>query len=117
MATVITNDRVFLNIDIGLVHKCSVFKSIYEECDGNLFPVPNVNCKMMTTIIQFYETGEISDTEPCMLDLLLAADFLGYEELLDYGAKVVADSLKGKSASEIREYFGMTSTPAPTPVS
>ena len=66
----------------------------------------------MVKVIEFFRTRNITDADEYMLQILMAADFLGYEELLDYGAKVVADSLKGKSTTEIRSYFGLT-----TPVS
>lgn len=112
MATLVTSDGVFLNVELEMVNRCSVLKGIHEECGGNLFPIPNVNCKVMTKMVEFYKTGNLTDAGDCMLDILLAADFVGYEELLDYGAKMVADSLKGKSATEIRRYFSL-----PTPVS
>lgn len=61
----------------------------------------------MKNIIEFNTSGKISNADDRMLEILMAADFLGYEELLDYGARIVADSLKGKSAQEIRTYFGI----------
>jgi len=112
MATVITSDGVFLNVELEFVNKCSVLKGAQEECGSDLFPIPNVNCRVLVKVIEFFRTGRLTDAEETMLQILMAADYLGYEELLDHGAKVVADNLRGKSANEIRSYFGLT-----TPVS
>lgn len=111
MATVVTSDGVFLNVRLGFIEKCSVLNDIHQTCNCDLFPIPNVNCKALTKMVEFYETGQMTGADDCMLQILLAADYLGYEELLDYGAKLVADSLKGKSATEIRRYFGLEVTP------
>lgn len=82
-----------------------------EECgESGLFPIPNVNSETMRRIIEFHSTGRLSSTDN-MLELMVACDYLNYEELLDYGAKVVADGLKGKSPVEIRKYFGIEVTP------
>lgn len=105
MATLITSDGVFLNVEFGLITRCSVLKSMHEECHCDLFPLPNVNCKVLMKIVEFYRTGMLTEVE---LNILIAADYLGYEELLDYGAKRVADGLRGKSAPEIRRYFGIS---------
>ena len=115
MSTVITSDGVFMGVDEKLIVSCSLFKSITEDCeDFTMIPIPNVNSEIMGKVIEFSNTGCITGADDLMLQILMAADYIGYEELLDYGARIVADSLKGKSAQEIRNYFGITQ---PTPVS
>jgi hypothetical protein len=39
--------------------------------------------------------------------MMLAADYLGYEKLLDAGSKTVAESLKGRDPKEIRDICGL----------
>lgn len=108
MTLLVTSDNVVLEATPNLIKNCSVLTSMVEDCeDSSVVPIPNVNCSTMKNIIEFNTSGKISNADDRMLEILMAADFLGYEELLDYGARIVADSLKGKSAQEIRTYFGI----------
>ncbi len=79
---------------------------MYEDAvaDG-VAPLP-INSNVLKRIIYFNTYGHL-DHHDEMIDLLLACDYLNYDELLDYGARIVADSLRGKSTSEIRTFFGM----------
>ena len=79
---------------------------MYEDAvaDG-VAPLP-INSNVLKRIIYFNTYGHL-DHHDEMIDLLLACDYLNYDELLDYGARIVADSLRGKSASEIRTFFCM----------
>lgn len=79
-----------------------------EDVDdmGGVTQIPNINSNVMKRIIYFNTFGHLEDHDD-MINLLLACDYLDYEELLDYGARIVADSLRGRSATEIRAFFGM----------
>jgi hypothetical protein len=80
---------------------------IMEDCDGGgIIPLSNVNADVMKRIIFFNTSGYLEHHDD-MINLMLACDFLNYDELLDYAARIVADGLKGKSAREIRTFFGM----------
>jgi hypothetical protein len=103
-------DGVFLNLESELVERCKTLSQCVEGCGENMIPIPNVNSETMKRIIEFSTTGNLSSTEN-MLELMMASDYLNYEELLDYGAKVVADGLRGKSPVEIRRYFGIEVNP------
>ena len=108
MTLLVTSDNVFLDAQPNLIRSCSVLTNMVEDCDDTaLVPIPNVNYSTMLSIIEFSNTGKVSNADDRMLEILLAADFLGYEELLDYGARIVANSLKGKTAQQIRTYFGI----------
>lgn len=108
MTLLVTSDNVVMEAQSNLIKNCSVLTSMVEDCsDTDVFPIPNVNCLTMNNIIEFSNTGKISCADDRMLEILMAADFLGYEELLDYGARIVANSLKGKSAQQIKTYFGI----------
>ena len=108
MPVLVTSDGVFLDAPLNLIQNCSVLTIMTEDCENaDIVPISQVNCLTLTSIIEFSNTGKISNADDRMLEILMAADFLGYEELLDYGARIVADNLKGKSAQEIRRYFGI----------
>ena len=86
---------------------------ILEDCDpGYRVPLANVDGATMERIIEFDKTGRL-DHHNDMITLMLACDYLNFDELLDYAARVVADSLKGKSVTEIRRFFSIQET---TPV-
>ena len=80
---------------------------ITEDCDDHgIIPLSNVNSDVMKRIIFFHTSGYLEHHDD-MINLMLACDFLNYDELLDYAARIVADSLKGKSASEIRKFLSI----------
>jgi len=111
MVLAIMCDGMCLNLDSKFVESCKTISQCLEDCGGSgLFPIPNVNSETMKRIIEFHSTGILTSTDN-MLELMMACDYLNYDELLDYGAKVVADGLKGKSPAEIRKYFRIEVTP------
>lgn len=101
-----TCDGVIFNLNSKIVRDCKVLSMMYEDAvaDG-VAPLP-INSNVLKRIIYFNTYGHL-DHHDEMIDLLLACDYLNYDELLDYGARIVADSLRGKSTSEIRTFFGM----------
>lgn len=115
MATVVTNDGSTLNLNSKLVEKCKMLSMILEDCDsGDRLPLTNVDRVTMERIIEFDKTGKLSHHDD-MITLMLACDYLNFDELLDYAAHIVADNLKGKSAKEIRRFLSIQE-PTPVPV-
>ena len=113
MAKVQTNDGHVLEIPQGLVDACSTLKMVCEmtDCTENdtWAPLPNVDAVTLETVVRFFESGSLPEFhEPRdAFPIMLAADYLGYENLLDAGSKSVAESLKGRDAKEIRDIFGL----------
>lgn len=107
MASVVTSDGVLFDIDSNFIQKCKMLSYMFED-SGSVFaaPLPNVSSDVMNKILKYHETGSLENDDE-MLSVLLACDFLAYDELLDHGCKMVADSLRGKSAKEIRSIFGL----------
>jgi len=109
MTKVQTNDGHVLEIPQGLVDACSTLKMVCEmtDCTENdtWVPLPNIDSKIMETVVRFFESGSLPEfQEPRdAFPMMLAADYLGYENLLDTGSKSVAESLKGRDAKEIRK--------------
>ena len=107
MTKVQTNDGHVHEIPQGLVDECSTLKMVCDmtDCtDETWVPLPNIDSKIMETVVRFFESGSLTEfTFPVML----AADYLGYENLLDAGSKAIAESLKGRDPKEIRDIFGL----------
>ena len=108
MTKVQTNDGHVHEIPQGLVDECSTLKMVCDmtDCTDNetWVPLPNIDSKIMETVVRFFESGSLTEfTFPVML----AADYLGYENLLDAGSKAIAESLKGRDPKEIRDIFGL----------
>lgn len=107
MATVITCDNRSFDIHPDLVNRCGTLVGALDATDGACtIPLPNVDSDVLKRIIDYHAKGKLESRED-LTPLLLACDFLAYEELLDHGCKVVADSLRGKSAGEIRSIFSL----------
>lgn len=105
MTVVVANDGVSFNLSSKLTQDCKMLTMIMEDCEeGGVIPISNVNSDVMKRIIFFNTSGYLEHHDD-MINLMLACDYLNYDELLDYAARIVADSLKGKSANEIRRFF------------
>ena len=112
MTKVQTNDGHVLEIPQGLVDACSTLKMVCEmtDCtDDTWAPLPNVDAATLETVVRFFESGSLPEFhEPRdAFPIMLAADYLGYENLLDAGSKSVAETLKGRDPSEIRKIFDL----------
>ena len=112
MTKVQTNDGHVHEIPQGLVDACSTLKMVCEmtDCtDDTWAPLPNVDAATLETVVRFFESGSLPEFhEPRdAFPMMLAADYLGYENLLDAGSKSVAESLKGRDPSEIRKIFDL----------
>ena len=112
MTRVQTNDGHVLEIPQGLVDECSTLKMVCEmtDCtDETWAPLPNIDSKIMETVVRFFESGSLPEfQEPRdAFPMMHAADYLGYENLLDAGSKSVAESLKGRDPKEIRDICGL----------
>ena len=114
MTNVRTCDGQKFPVAPELIQKCSTLKMVTEMTDScdhpmDTVPLPNVDASIMDTVIRFFEAKSLPEfTQPQeYFPLMMAADYLGYEELLDESAKVVASLLKGRDAKEIRDVFGL----------
>jgi Skp1 family, tetramerisation domain len=109
MTKVQTNDGRVHEIPQGLMDECSTLKIVCEmtDCtDETWVPLPNVDSAILQTVVRFFE----SESLPAFTDLyplLEAADYLGYEKLLDKGCESYAESLKGRAPEEIRRLCGL----------
>lgn len=106
MASVVTWDgKVFLLSD-EVRTKCKTLEQMFEDT-GTVYAarLPNIHSDEMIRIINYIDFGTLENEN--MGPLLIACDYLNFEELLDTGCKMVAQSLQGRSAAEIRAVFGL----------
>lgn len=119
MTKVRTSEGQVVEVDPNFVQQCSTLRMVtgMTDCSDvyasfDEVPLPNINAAIMDTITRFFESNTLPEfTQPQELfPLMMAADYLGYDALLDDAAKAVAESLKGRSAQEIRNVFGLEET-------
>lgn len=119
MTRVRTNEGRVVEVDPNFVQQCSMLRMVTDMTDcSDVYasfdevPLPNINAAIMDTITRFFESNTLPEfTEPQELfPLMMAADYLGYDALLDDAAKAVATSLRGRDPEEIREIFGLEGT-------
>ncbi|KAJ3696602.1 hypothetical protein LUZ61_000307 [Rhynchospora tenuis] len=104
---------------------------IEDDCVDGIIPLPNVNTKILTKVME-YCNKHVPDEQPAdgstasqtdkenlekwdkefvnvdqgtLFNLILAANYLSIQGLLDLTCKTVADMMKGKTAEQIRETF------------
>ena len=114
MPTVVSNDGVKFEINSNLFSKCKI---LYEDFEIDVaIPLNNVNSKTFMKIIWFSENGTLNENEnyETLVEIAMAAHFLDYNELLEHCAKLIAESLKGKTPSEVRSILGMDEKPSCT---
>jgi S-phase kinase-associated protein 1 len=94
-----------------------------ETGTEEIIPVPNINAKTMTKVLEYcdYHTNQAPamseeevkawDTEfvtmeqSMLFELMVAANYLHIQSLLDLACLTVAKMITGKSPDEIREIF------------
>lgn len=100
-------------------------RNLLNEIDEqDAIPLPMVTSEILARIVEFcrYRTGRderdrevreqdaafLSDMDtPTLIQVILAANYLDVACLLDLTCQRVADMVRGKTPSEIREMFGI----------
>ena len=108
---------------------------IEDGCADNGIPLPNVNSKILSKVIEYCKKHVESAAKPSvtaagdekaaeedlkgwdsdfvkvdqatLFDLILAANYLNIKGLLDLTCQTVADMIKGKTPEEIRKTFNI----------
>jgi len=109
MATILTSDGESFLATETLQNESKVISNILEECGGQgLVPLPNINSKIFKKILYFSQNEELEQYDD-VREVMVAADYLAYDTLVDHCARHIAQVvIKGKSAEQIREYFKNT---------
>ena len=126
-----SKDGQTFTIDARVAQKITFVKAILDDVtveDGLEIPVTEVRGDILKLVIDYCEFNvkehidalsieEIDKWErefmnidhPTLYRLILAANFLDVQSLLDLTCKSVADDIKGKTAEQIRAHFKMDS--------
>uniref|UniRef100_A0A8R7UMT1 SKP1-like protein n=1 Tax=Triticum urartu TaxID=4572 RepID=A0A8R7UMT1_TRIUA len=96
---------------------------IEDDCADNGIPLPNVESKILSKVIEYckkhpppptpaedlksFDTEFVKVDQATLFDLILAANYLNIKGLLDLTCQTVADMIKGKTPEEIRKTFNI----------
>ncbi|KAJ8549631.1 hypothetical protein K7X08_033338 [Anisodus acutangulus] len=122
LLTLKTSDGEEFEVDEAVAVRSQAIKNMVEDdCVSNAIPLPNVDSKTMTKVIEYWKKHSEEDVSKVQLndfdkgflkvhhsvlyDLLLAANYLSDKELVDVICQEVADRIKGKKPEEIRKEF------------
>ncbi|CAI8600993.1 unnamed protein product [Vicia faba] len=118
-------DGEILEIDEEVALESQTMKQMIEnDCTddtGNPLPIPNVTSKILEKVIEYckkhvdtansdervrtWDAEFVKVDQDTLFDLILAANYLKIQGLLDLTCKAMSDMIKGKNLEEIRKIF------------
>jgi len=132
--TLQSQDHQEFKVEVGVVKMSKTIENLIEDAGVDLpIPLPNVNGKILGKIIHYCKhhtenpdldnkdedvssgTYVISEWDqefcqvdhPTLFELILAANYLDIQSLLDVTCKTVAKIIRGKTPEEIRKIFNI----------
>ncbi|CAE6076069.1 unnamed protein product [Arabidopsis arenosa] len=118
-----SSDGDSFQIDEAVAFQSAMIKGMDEDkCADNGIPLPNVTSKILLLVIEYckkhvFESNEEEDLkkwdtefmkkmkQSIVFDVMMAANYLNIQSLIDLTCKTVAGFLSGKTPEEIRAYF------------
>ncbi|XP_059442133.1 SKP1-like protein 1 [Corylus avellana] len=118
-----SDDKTF-EVEEAVAVQCGTLKNMVDDGYGNdTIPLPNVDGKILGMVLEWckkhvddkitkdelskYEDEFVEVDQVDLYDLLMAANYLLIQGLLDRVLKRVADLIKGKQPEEIRKIFNI----------
>lgn len=118
-----SDDKTF-EVEEAVAVQCGTLKNMVDDGYGNdVIPLPNVDGKILGMVLEWckkhvddkitedelskYEDEFVEVDQVDLYDLLMAANYLLIQGLLDRILKRVADLIKGKQPEEIRKIFNI----------
>ncbi|KAH8924706.1 E3 ubiquitin ligase complex SCF subunit sconC [Atractiella rhizophila] len=137
-----SSDGESYTVEKDVACRSVLIKNMLEDIgeSDNPIPLPNVSSNVLKKVLEWCEhhkkdpepisediddtrrkTTEISDwdqkyiqvDQEMLFEIILAANYLDIEPLLDVGYKVVANMIKGKQPEEIRKLFNIVNDLTP----
>jgi hypothetical protein len=107
---VTTSDGHFMNLPQDFINESTFLMSMNDCCEPGLIPLTTVKRETLEKLIYYNSNKDVimNETQEMLFQLVMAADFLQMDVLLDRGCRTVADYLKGKSPKEIRSILGIS---------
>ena len=130
----ISQDGIEFDVDVDLIRQSVVIKHMLDDLEGSddAIPVPDVDGDILEKVIRFCEhhrdDAPLSDEErvearrkplegfdaefvrvdhPTLFKMILAANFLDIQSMLDTTCKATANLIKGKTPAQIRQIFNI----------
>ena len=106
-------------VDADAAHASAVLSSMFGDvdCDDRARVPLDVQGRSLERIVRYMKTRDAAAVIPTekdeLLELVVAANYLNIEPLLDAACGAVAERIKDKSPEEIREAFGLENTFSP----
>lgn len=114
MIKIKTSDNNVFELEKDLIEKSVLVKNLLEDIgdDGDNVEIPlnNVSSETFEKVIKYLKNEKDENffemDKDRLFELILAANYLDIEVLLDDGCRKVADMIKGKPVEYLRELFG-----------
>ncbi|KAA8495398.1 SCF ubiquitin ligase complex protein SKP1a [Porphyridium purpureum] len=124
----VSSDNETFNVERGVANVSGLVANVLEDVseEETTIPIPNVESAILAKVIEYcryhyhLQSNPQSDEDidkwnkefvrvdkPTLFHLILAANYMDIQSLLDLTCKSVADMIKGKSAEQIRGEFGI----------
>ncbi|XP_015163306.1 SKP1-like protein 1B [Solanum tuberosum] len=111
--------KVFVLDEAIAVRSQTIKNMVEDDCVSNAISLPNVHCKTMSKVIEYWKKHSEDGVSKYMLmdfdkafvnvhhsilhALILASNFLNDKEILDMICQEVVDRIKGKTPEDIRK--------------
>ncbi|KAK8567953.1 hypothetical protein V6N12_006520 [Hibiscus sabdariffa] len=110
-----------------VVKSQTIKRMIEDDCADNEIHLPNVNSKILSKVLEYckkhvdsaadkeknpfeikaWDADFVKVDQNTLFDLILAAEYLKIQSLLDLTCLTVANMIKGKTPEEIRKIFNI----------
>ncbi|KAJ7157042.1 S-phase kinase-associated protein 1A-like protein [Mycena crocata] len=137
MVLLISSDNVSFTVDKEVVQRSTFIKNMLEDVGDSGGPIvfPNITSIILQKVVEYceYRRGDPADDcerrpgglrerrsdisawderflavdQDVLFDLIIAANYLDIQRLIDIGCMTVAKKIKGKSPDEIRKIFNI----------
>lgn len=107
---VTTSDGQSVHLPEDFVNESVFLTSMNDCCEPGLIPLSTINHETLDKLMYYNANKDvtINETQDMMFKIVMAADFLQMDVLLDRGCRTIAEFLKGKSPKEIRCILGIS---------
>ncbi|KAH9297317.1 hypothetical protein KI387_028999 [Taxus chinensis] len=124
--TLKSSDNELFEVEESVAMESLAIKSLMEDITSDApIPVSNVRSQILAKVLEYckyhldskkereenmekWDRDFVEVDQETLFDLILAANYLNIQNLLDLTCKTVADMIKGKTPEQIRQKFNIT---------
>lgn len=104
-----TSDDKIYEVGREIAQRSNTVKNLLDDFPDNedvTIPIPMVTSYILEKVLTYFEQECLSTMDQSELfEVILAANYLDIEDLLNDACQVVADMMKGLTTEQIRELF------------